>query len=415
MKIIKNVFILILLVLFPKDQLISQIGGYAGSYLRLVPGTRAQGMGGAYVALANDVTAGFWNPAGLGTMQSVQLGFMWSSLSLDRQYNYAAMVIPTWTKGTLSLSWLNYHVGSIEERNETSELMGNFSNDEHTLLLSYGVKLHRYFSAGATAKVLFHDLADYSASGLGYDIGLQLFPIDKMTIAATMQNINTSIKWHQNRERFLRNTRIGICYRVLRNLNLCMDYEYFNIPGKKLFLLKGYHRKVHFGGEYKLLDRVTIRAGLDHKRLTMGFSLPVLIHKNILEVGYGMLNDPIDGSYVHKLEITFKLNDPNTSTDDMKIPGNRMYAAKIIEINGTTLCIDLGEEHELKKGMEVTVYKKDNSNESSKLVNCCADVINIKKREATLSFLQTEFLTNLLYGQKLVVVYNVEYKKKVRL
>ena len=72
-------------------------------------------------------------------------------------------------------------------------------------------------------------------------------------------------------DRDIRNTRIGISYHVLRNLNLCLDYEYFNIPGKKLFLLKGQYHKIHFGGEYKLLDKVTLRAGLDHKRLAVLF------------------------------------------------------------------------------------------------------------------------------------------------
>ena len=38
---------------------------YAGEFLNNGAGSRALGMGGAYVAVANDVTAGYWNPAGL--------------------------------------------------------------------------------------------------------------------------------------------------------------------------------------------------------------------------------------------------------------------------------------------------------------------------------------------------------------
>ena len=38
---------------------------YAGEFLATGVGARALGMGGAFVAISNDVTAGYWNPAAL--------------------------------------------------------------------------------------------------------------------------------------------------------------------------------------------------------------------------------------------------------------------------------------------------------------------------------------------------------------
>ena len=46
-------------------------GKYAGEFLSIGVGGRALGMGGAYVALANDVTAGYYNPAGLAQYNTV--------------------------------------------------------------------------------------------------------------------------------------------------------------------------------------------------------------------------------------------------------------------------------------------------------------------------------------------------------
>ena len=41
------------------------VAKYAGEFMAIGVGGRALGLGGAYVALANDVTSGYWNPAGL--------------------------------------------------------------------------------------------------------------------------------------------------------------------------------------------------------------------------------------------------------------------------------------------------------------------------------------------------------------
>src|SRR5512141_108181 len=43
---------------------------YAGEFLKLGVGARALGMGGAFVGLSDDATAGYWNPAGLGFLQT---------------------------------------------------------------------------------------------------------------------------------------------------------------------------------------------------------------------------------------------------------------------------------------------------------------------------------------------------------
>ncbi|MEK9136891.1 MAG: UPF0164 family protein, partial [Bacteroidota bacterium] len=52
------------------------VAKYAGEFISLGVGGRALGMGGAFVALANDVTAGYWNPAGLSHIYYPQFTLM---------------------------------------------------------------------------------------------------------------------------------------------------------------------------------------------------------------------------------------------------------------------------------------------------------------------------------------------------
>ncbi|MCI0596583.1 MAG: hypothetical protein L0Z48_08590, partial [candidate division Zixibacteria bacterium] len=49
---------------------------YAGEFLSLGVGARGLGMGGAYVAVVDDATSGWWNPAGAGRLSSRQAVFM---------------------------------------------------------------------------------------------------------------------------------------------------------------------------------------------------------------------------------------------------------------------------------------------------------------------------------------------------
>ena len=51
-------------------------GKYAAEFLRIGVGSRALGMGGAFVAVADYGTASYWNPAGLGNLSKHQVLFI---------------------------------------------------------------------------------------------------------------------------------------------------------------------------------------------------------------------------------------------------------------------------------------------------------------------------------------------------
>jgi len=62
---------------------------YAGEFLSAGVGSRALGMGGAFTAVANDVTAGYWNPAGLVDSPGLQFQLMHAKQFMSSiQYDY---------------------------------------------------------------------------------------------------------------------------------------------------------------------------------------------------------------------------------------------------------------------------------------------------------------------------------------
>ena len=54
----------------------ASVGKYAGEFMSIGVGGRALGLGGAYAALAHDITAGYWNPAGLSSLSYPQIALM---------------------------------------------------------------------------------------------------------------------------------------------------------------------------------------------------------------------------------------------------------------------------------------------------------------------------------------------------
>jgi len=98
------------------------IGKYGGEFLSFGIGGRALGMGSAQVASVNDVTAGYWNPAGLARINYPQFSLMheehFGSLV---NFNYAGAAIPYGkNKGSSTfcvdlIEWYQIHIHGKED------------------------------------------------------------------------------------------------------------------------------------------------------------------------------------------------------------------------------------------------------------------------------------------------------------
>lgn len=70
----------------------SQVGNTASSFLEIPVGARSIGMGEAYVAAVNDVSALYWNPAGVTRIDQNQVTFQNTDWFVDTRLYYAASV-----------------------------------------------------------------------------------------------------------------------------------------------------------------------------------------------------------------------------------------------------------------------------------------------------------------------------------
>src|SRR6185295_19386651 len=73
---------------------------YAGEFLRIGVGARALGMGSAFVGLADDGTAAYWNPAGIATLERHEITAMHAEqFGSIVQYDFLSYVMPIGSPG----------------------------------------------------------------------------------------------------------------------------------------------------------------------------------------------------------------------------------------------------------------------------------------------------------------------------
>lgn len=89
-------------------------GGHAESLLRLGIGARSLGMGGAFVPLADDGSAAYWNPAGLAQFRTVQVtashAFLFKNVA---DHSFINASFPVGNGLTIGLSWIYLKVDDI--------------------------------------------------------------------------------------------------------------------------------------------------------------------------------------------------------------------------------------------------------------------------------------------------------------
>lgn len=155
---------------------------HAASYIRMGLSARALGMGSAGSASIDDVSAAYWNPAGLALVDQFQLASMYAlNMGIDRTYNYVGVGFKT-QLAHIGLTWVNANMTGFEGYDADANPTGSFDNNEHNIGLSLARGFNR-FRIGATAKMYLSNIDDDSESGYGVDLGMQMDLSRKFTIA----------------------------------------------------------------------------------------------------------------------------------------------------------------------------------------------------------------------------------------
>jgi len=179
----------------------AKAGSTAASFLKIGHGARGAAMGNAQAAIADDVNAAFWNPAGLSQMRFQEVSFMHHDLVEGVRYQQAAYGRPTDSKGTFAFGINMLDFGKIDSYNVGGTRSGSVGANDLLLTGSWArrLSLKTPLSGGITVKYLQSDLAGYKASVPMMDLGLQTVldagAMRGLRLSAGLRNIGPDIKY----------------------------------------------------------------------------------------------------------------------------------------------------------------------------------------------------------------------------
>jgi hypothetical protein len=187
---LKNIIIsLVALLMFQylaNAQLIPNLGGQrvgisSLQFLKIGVGARATALGESFVAISNDASALFWNPAGLANTEGNQVFLSHTSYVADISHDFVGASYRLSSSDVVGLSIISLSTNDMAVTDETNP-RGNgqmFSYGDIAIGATYARKMTNQFSFGATVKyveetldvikirTVLVDLGTYYWTGLG--------------------------------------------------------------------------------------------------------------------------------------------------------------------------------------------------------------------------------------------------------
>ncbi len=283
---------------------------YGGAFLELGIGPRALALGSAYVALADDGSGFYWNPAGTAFLTSLNVSMMYANLfnSLEN-HGYVSVAMPIFGNAVVSASWIRlavedipryYDPNLLKERDERyldpegsglrAGPSGSFTFANNAYFVTFS-RIHHWkadlgwqyfelpidFAYGLNFKMIDIGLDNRSGSGLGVDGGIRLATglddlfadenFGLLSMGISIQDIfKTAITWDtdsKQKDEIEREWRFGFAY---NQPLLFIDSEFlftYDIHTK-------YEGSWHLGSEFVYNKLMALRFGFYDGDFTAG-------------------------------------------------------------------------------------------------------------------------------------------------
>jgi len=263
---------------------------YAGEFLTHGVGARPLGMGSAFVAVADDVTAGYWNPAGAVDADGRALQLMHSETFGDVvNYDTAAFLLPVGSDAAVAVTAVRLGIDDIPFTDFVEDTNGRIiydetrinweSDSESALLVTYARRPSDDFRIGGNLKLVRKAIASNTCYGFGFDLGAKYDLWRGATVGANIQDVTgTVLVWDTKmQERIMPTVKLGVAHRFSMpsmdgELTLAADAD-FRFEDRQL--ADEYHAgrvsaDTHYGLEFTYHDMVGVRGGLAMGQLTAG-------------------------------------------------------------------------------------------------------------------------------------------------
>lgn len=173
------------------------VGSAAADFLNIAASTRAAGMGEAFVGVADDAGALYYNPGGLIRNRDMNLHYLHAFWLQSVGYDYLSAISPFGKFGTGGVSFTRlFAQGEKIVVGPSGEPVkqGNFTASDSAVVAGWAYPISPAASAGATVKMLNQDLSIASASAVAADLGvLYKTPVAQLTSGVVLSNLGPAL------------------------------------------------------------------------------------------------------------------------------------------------------------------------------------------------------------------------------
>ncbi|MEK7288529.1 MAG: PorV/PorQ family protein [Elusimicrobiota bacterium] len=190
-------------------------GTSGAQFLKIPAGARAAAMGGAFSSVANDATAAYWNPAGLGQISKRELVASHNNFPSFYRYSYLSFAQPlSYSRFTFGFSFTSLEHQAIQKIDNTETAFGRFAPSDQ----SYCISLTRpigdgSWALGASEKWIFQGIDGETAKAIAFDVGL-LRRVKAFAFSLTADNIGQRVQLRQASAPLPLTFKTGLSYRL---------------------------------------------------------------------------------------------------------------------------------------------------------------------------------------------------------
>jgi hypothetical protein len=287
-------------------------GGLPGYFLTQGAGSRALAMGRTFVAVCDDVTAVYWNPAGLNQLDREGVHFTYMQLYENTQYNFIGYARPIFTEKEIDHIWtygvglIYLNSGELTRRDDWNYPAGTFSDQNTAVLLSGSYNNQDMYDLGFSFKIINKKIESLDSTGYGLDLSYLAYLTDDIKAGINLQNvIGAKLQRDILTDEIPLTAKLGLAWSSVDNaLTVAADVD----------CTVGRSIKPHLGVEYFVHELVAIRAGYDNETVSVGAGLKLIPD---MDIDYAFMNNP-DLNLSHRVSLEYKFGQSMSELIEIK-------------------------------------------------------------------------------------------------
>jgi len=302
-------FVLFFLIIFSNYYADS----YTGSFLKMPIGAANISTGnGTILHSSNEIL--FQNPAALTFLKKNQLSFSHNQFNFDRKSMFASYIFSN-KEIKFALSYYQYGISEIEERDHNGELISTFNDISQIYYLTLGGKKNNaYF--GVNIKYLHQSIYNQTASSIFFDLAVTYKITHRSLFSYCYKNLDLTgvfdgqlqakLKWKVD---LWNNKTTSFEYPIAQSHHFLFQRNFLKFQsGIGYHIFQDNEKFISLATSYKLNQHFSLKLSLYDSKFIVGLGMKFKIFKDhTLIFNYSSYKEDYFPEYVHFLTFTLGL------------------------------------------------------------------------------------------------------------